>query len=132
MELLKQSNPINPETMMNVLLHESLGSAEAPTVVLFGGSPQRRHEVIKQLQSLGDITIYGTLSEAEGMAKLEELGDRINLVLIGGRYNSEQRQRIQAWISAHLPQAKISQPGHDYPYSNAAIVADAKQKLEMT
>lgn len=117
---------------MNVLLHESLGSAEAPTVVLFGGSPQRRHEVIKQLQSLGDINIYGTLSEAEGMAKLEEIGDYVDLVLIGSRYTSEQRQRIQTWMSERLPRAKLSQPGLTYPYSNEAIVADVAKQLKIS
>lgn len=123
---------MNPETMMNGLLYESLGPAAAPTVVLFGGSPQRRHEVIEQLQSLGNITLYGTLSEAEGIAKLEELGDRVDLVLIGGRYTLEQRQRIQAWMTEHLPQAKLSQPGHAYPYSNAAIVADVAKQLKIS
>ncbi|MEM8810055.1 MAG: hypothetical protein AAGF01_28895 [Cyanobacteria bacterium P01_G01_bin.38] len=117
---------------MNALLDESLGSPGAPIVVLFGGNPQRRHEVIEQLQYLGDITIYGTLSEAEGIAKLEELGDRVDLVLIGGRYTSEQRQRIQAWIAKHLPQTKITQPGHDYPYSNEAIVADVAKQLKIS
>jgi hypothetical protein len=123
---------MNPETLMNELLYESLGSAAAPTVVLFGGSSQRRHEVIEHLQRLGDINIYGTLSEADGMAKLEELGDRVDLVLIGGRYTPEQRQRIQTWMSEHLPQAQLSQPGHAYPYSNEAIVADVARQLKIS
>lgn len=116
---------------MNSLQQDWIGSASAPTIVLFGGNPQRRHDVIELLKGLGDINTYGTLNEEEGMAKLKELGDRVTLVLIGGQYTTEQRQRIQTWVSAHLPQAQITQPGHDYPYSNAAIVADVKQKLGM-
>lgn len=116
---------------MSKLLDESLGSATAPIVLLFGGNPERRHEVIEQLQRLGDITVYGTLSEAEGMTKLAALGG-VDLVLIGGRYTLEQRQRIQAWLIEHCPQAKITQPGHDYPYSNEAIVADVAKQLEIS
>ena len=114
------------------LYQEWIGSATAPVVVLFGGDPQRCHEVIEQLKRLGDITVYGTLSESDGLAKLEELGDRVNLVLIGGRYTPEQRQRIQTWVSTHMSQAQITQPGYDYPYSNDAIVADVVQKLKIT
>ena len=114
---------------MSSLKQEVIGSSAAPVMVLFGGSPDRRHEVIELLKTLGDITVYGTLSEAEGLAKLEELGDRVNVVLIGGRYTSEQRQQIQTWVAKHIPLAKITQPGHDYPYSNEAIIADVKSKL---
>ncbi|MBE9138658.1 hypothetical protein IQ254_15900 [Nodosilinea sp. LEGE 07088] len=73
-----------------------IGSDNAPVIILFGGNPERRHEVIELLEHIGDVTVYGTLSEAEGLAKLEELGEAVNLVLIGGRYTPEQRSRIQA------------------------------------
>lgn len=114
---------------MNSLQHETIGSNAAPVVVLFGGDRDRRNEVINLLKRLGDITVYGTLSEAEGLATLEELGTQVSLVLIGGRYTPEQRLRIQAWLAEHLPQAKLTQPGYDYAYSNEAILADVKSKL---
>ena len=114
---------------MRSLKQEIIGSPTAPVVVLFGGHPERRHEVIELLENLGDVTIYGTLSEDEGLEKLWELGNIVNLVLIGGRYTKKQRQRIQAWISKHNSIAKITQPGQDYPYSNEAILADSKVKL---
>lgn len=100
----------------------------APVIVLFGGNPLRRDEVINHLKQLGDITIYGTLSEEEGLAKITSL-PKVDLVLIGGRYTQEQRIRIRKFVAEHLPQSKISEPGVDYPYENAAINSDIHLKL---
>jgi len=112
----------------STLTEAVIGSPSAPVVVLFGGNPYRRHEVVNQLATLGDITVYGTLSEAEGFERLKAQNGRVSLVLIGGRYDADQRARIKAWVAAHLPGVPVSQPGYDYPYANEAILADIRRK----
>lgn len=104
------------------------GVANAPVVVLFGGNPYRRHEVLQLIQQLGNITAYGTLSEEEGMERLKTL-PRVDLVLIGGQYSLAQRQRIRQFITTQLPQTQLTEPGHDYPYENGAIRAAIQTKL---
>jgi len=101
---------------------------QTPVVVLFGGNPNRRDEVISLLNTLGNISVYGTLSEEEGIFQLKALS-KVDLVLIGGRYTDTQRERIRAFITANLPHAKITEPGWHYPYQNEAIKADIKLKL---
>ena len=105
-------------------------NADAPVIVLFGGNPLRRDEVINQLKQLGDVSIYGTLSEEEGMTKIKSL-PKVDLVLIGGRYSDEQRIRIRKFIAEHLPTTKISEPGVNFPYETQAINNDVIQKLEI-
>lgn len=100
----------------------------APVIVLFGGNPARRYEVLQLLKGVGDITVYGTLSEEEGMEKLDSL-PRVDLVLIGGRYSPEQRMRIKAYVASRRPSTKVTEPGYDYPYDNAAIQEDIRRKL---
>ncbi|NCN10230.1 MAG: hypothetical protein GW938_10340 [Leptospira sp.] len=115
----------------NMLLSESISNNKnAPVVVLFGGNPIRRDEVVKLVQSIGDITIYGMLSEEEGMEKIKSL-HKINLILIGGRYSDEQRIRIRKYIKDELPNTKITEPGLEYPYENNSIIQDIKFKLEI-
>ena len=111
------------------LIKKIEGSTRAPVVVLFGGSPTRRDEVIKLIAQIGDVTAYGTLSEQEGIAKIEELDRKVDLVLIGGRYSDEQRERIQTWLTKKTPGILLSQPGVEYSYSNENIQMDIKQKL---
>lgn len=115
--------------MENDIVSEVVGTSSAPVVVLFGGNPYRRDEVVRLLSELGDITVYGTLGEEEGMAKIEELDRKVDLVLIGGRYTKEQRTRIKKWVSENLTGVEVTQPGYDYPYSNPSIFADVKAKL---
>jgi hypothetical protein len=113
----------------NMLLTESITKSEnAPVVVLFGGNPFRRDEVVKLVQSIGEINIYGALSEEEGLAKIKSLS-RVDLVLIGGRYSTEQRKRIRKFVYEELPTTKITEPGFEYPYENEAIKNDIKLKL---
>ena len=102
----------------------------APIIVLFGGNPLRRDEVINHLKNLGDITIYGTLSEEEGMKKITTL-PKIDLVIIGGRYTAEQRKRTRKFVAENLPQTKMSEPGVDYPYETKAINNDIRFKLSI-
>lgn len=100
----------------------------APVIVLFGGNPFRRDEVINRLKQLGDLTIYETLSEEEGMKKITTLA-KVDLILIGGRYSNDQRIRIRKFVAEHLPKTKISEPGVDYPYDTEAINQDIRLKL---
>jgi hypothetical protein len=100
-------------------------------VVLFGGNPYRRAEVIRLLAKLGDITVYGTLNEDEGMDKIEALNRKVDLVLIGGQYSEEQRIRIKNWVTKNLHGVQVTQPGYEYPYSNPAIFLDVKTKLSL-
>lgn len=102
----------------------------APVVVLFGGNPLRRDEVIGHLKQLGDITIYGTLSEEEGLAKIQSL-PKVDLVLIGGRYSAEQRRRIRKFVAENRPITKISEPGVEFPYETEAINRDIRIKLNL-
>jgi hypothetical protein len=111
------------------MLTEHLSTnTNAPVVVLFGGNPLRRHEVILSLQTIGDITIYGTLSEEEGIAKINAL-PKVDLVLIGGRYTEEQRKRIRAYVKNYLPNTNITEPGIDYPYETDIIKSHVAQLL---
>jgi hypothetical protein len=113
-----------------MIISESISeNKNAPIIVLFGGNPHRRDEVIKHLQSLGDVTIYGTLSEEEGIEKITTL-PRVDVVLIGGRYSEQQRIRIRSFIAHNLPTTKISEPGIDFPYENEAINRDIRLKLD--
>lgn len=100
----------------------------APVMVLFGGNPQRRHEVLQLIQSIGGISAHGSLGEEEGMQLLKTL-PRVDLVLIGSRYSEEQRVRIRAYVHERMPGTAITEPGRDYPYDNDAIVADIQKKL---
>ncbi len=114
-----------------MLVSESISkSVNAPVVVLFGGNPYRREEVIKLVQSIGDLTIYGTLSEEEGYTKIKSLA-HVSLVLIGGRYFEEQRIRIRNFVKEELPNTKITEPGVEYPYDNETIIKDIKSKLNI-
>ena len=105
-------------------------NSAAPIIVLFGGNPLRRDEVINHLKQLGDISIYGTLSEEEGIEKISNL-PKVDLIVIGGRYSTEQRIRIRKYVALHLPLTKISEPGVDYPYDTNAINNDIRLKLNL-
>ena len=71
---LDSCNAQHYQTMENELLSEYIApAANAKVVVLFGGNPNRRDEVIRLLMALKTISIYGTLSEEEGMKKISEL-----------------------------------------------------------
>ncbi len=115
-----------------ILIEQITGTKDAPTVLLFGGSPLRRLEIIKLITTLGNISIIGTLSEEEGIETLRKI-QKIDLVLIGGAYSEEQRIRIKDFIADHDKHIKITEPGVEYVYSNQNI-ADAivdKLKLKM-
>lgn len=99
--------------------------SDAKVLVLFGGSAIRRDEVIRQLRSISGLSIYGTLSESEGLQLLDQLS-RTDLVLIGGRYDAAQRQRIKTQLTQKHPHIRVTEPGIDYAYEAAEI----KKQLE--
>jgi hypothetical protein len=100
----------------------------APVMVIFGGNPVRRHEVLSMLSDLGGISAHGALSEEEGVQMLRQHPE-VQLVLIGGRYSELQRQRIRDLVRTTYPRASITEPGWQYPYDNDAIIADIRSKL---
>jgi hypothetical protein len=115
--------------MNKVLLSEYISEdINAKKLLLFGGNIERRQEIIALLQPLQNLSVYGTLSEAEGMEKLVELKN-VDIVLIGGRYTEEERKRIRAFIKQNHPAIKITEPGYQYPYSNEAIFENVKLLL---
>lgn len=109
---------------------ELCGFADAPVMVLFGGNPYRRHELLQLIASVGGISAHGALSEEEGTRLLATL-PRVDLVLIGGRYSEEQRERIRAHVREHIAATAVTEPGWHYPYANDAIVADVRRKLAL-
>jgi vacuolar-type H+-ATPase subunit F/Vma7 len=94
--------------------------SDAKVVVLFGGSPVRRDEVIRSLRLIGGVSIYGTLSEEEGLRKVNQLA-RVDLVVIGSRYSGDQRRRIKEYLKASRPEVVVTEPGLDYPYDEPTI-----------
>jgi hypothetical protein len=119
-----------PTTPMTKLIdHIEPKSATAPVMVLFGGNPQRRDEVLRHLATLGDLGAYAALSEEEGYALLEQHKDRVKLVLIGGRYTAEQRVRIKAWCRERFTNMAFTEPGVDYAYDNELTKAAVKRIL---
>lgn len=102
--------------------------ADAPVILLFGGSPYRRHQVITLLLEVGDLTVHGALSEEEGITLIRQL-PRLDLVLIGGAYGLEERGRIRNFLSENSPEVKITEPGAKYTYSDENIKNDVRTKL---
>jgi hypothetical protein len=115
-----------------MLQSESIADKKnAPVIVLFGGNPFRRDEIIKLIKSIAvDITVYGTLSEIDGFETIKSL-PKIDLILIGGMYSESQRNRIKKFILENLKETKITEPGWNYEYENEAIKKDIKQKLNI-
>ncbi len=113
------------------LIENIIGTKNAPTVLLFGGNPVRRLQVLKLVSTLGDVSILGALSEEEGIALLKETC-KINLVLIGGAYTREQRKRIKNFLQDHDNTIRVTEPGFEYQYSNENIKNDIAKKLGLT
>ena len=87
-------------------------------LLIFGGSSARMNKVKSYLSQIENIEITEVFNEEDGIKKLE-LSDKnlFDLILIGGRYTNEQRDRIK--LSAN--KTPITQPGIDYPYSDENI-----------
>lgn len=97
----------------------------AKTIVVFGGDIHRRDEITNLLLPIEKLTIYGTLSEEEGLAKIEDLS-KVEFILIGGRYTISQRNNIKQIVSQKHPNAQITEPGVGYQYSNENIFNQIK------
>lgn len=109
------------------LLTEYISTEEnAKTLLLFGGNPERRHEIISLLQPLTNLSVYGALSEEEGIKMLQSL-TQVDIVLIGGRYTEEQRIRIRNFVRNNYPNINITEPGYQYPYSNENIFKNVQK-----
>ena len=100
----------------------------ASMLVLFGGNPFRRDEMIRHLKTIPDLSIVGTLSEEEGIKALQSL-PQTNIVLIGGRYNASQRIRIKKFVDEHFPNVKLTEPGIDYPYDEQLRIQTVKKMI---
>ncbi|GAA4277596.1 hypothetical protein [Aquimarina mytili] len=103
-----------------ILIENIFGTKDAPTILLFGGNPSRRLEVLKLISQLGNISILGALSEEEGIEIMKKTC-KVDLVLIGGAYTFEQRFRIKNFIEEHDKNIEITEPGVEYLYSNQNI-----------
>ena len=98
-------------------------------MVLFGGNPERMNEVVSMIRdNLKTVTAIGNFSEEEGIQRLARM-KKVDLVLIGGRYDEEQRKRIRKYLKEHFPGVATTEPGYQYPYDNAEILEDIKRKL---
>jgi hypothetical protein len=107
--------------MITNLITEYVSTDEkAKTLLLFGGNAERRHEIISLLQPLTNLSVFGVLSEVEGIEKMKTLA-KVDFLLIGGRYNEEERVRIRSFIHTNYPGVQITEPGYHYAYSNQAI-----------
>lgn len=102
----------------------------ARAVVLFGGNPYRRDEVVRYLGPRLNVTVIGALSEEEGFATLDALRERVGAVVIGGRYGEEQRQRIRDFVARSFPGLHVSEPGHTFAYDNELLLNDLKAALK--
>ena len=108
-------------------LHKDLN---APVIVVFGGNPEMRHQVVSMFEEFNKVTVYAALAEEEGMQLLKSL-PKVNLVLIGGRYDEKQRLRIREFVKQNLQGTFISEPGIDYPYGNEGVKEDITIKLNL-
>jgi DNA-binding NarL/FixJ family response regulator len=112
-----------------MLLEEHISTRpDAKMLVLFGGNPLRRDEVIQHLRTLDNLSIIGTLSEEEGIATIKGL-PRVDIVLIGGRYTQDQRLRIKSFLKSNYPQVKVTEPGVDYPYDERLILQHVRMMI---
>jgi hypothetical protein len=114
---------------MDELFSEYISTeANAKTLLLFGGNVERRHEIISLLNPLTDLSVFGALSETEGMDMLKQL-ETVDIVLIGGRYTEEERIRIRSFVKSQYPHIKITEPGFEYRYSNENIFQQVQSIL---
>lgn len=115
-----------------MLLHSEFIHTDpnAPVMVVFGGNAEMRDRVLRMFADFGKVTAYATLGEVEGLQKLRSL-QKVDVVLIGGRYNTEQRLRIKHELKQIHPNALVSEPGIEYPYGDEGIKADLTTKLKL-
>jgi hypothetical protein len=122
----------NSQTTMETKLRSEFihKDANAPVMVIFGGNAEMRDHVVGMLSDFNKVTVYATLSEEEGMSRLKTL-PKVNFVLIGGRYDEEQRIRIRKYVKENIPGTFTSEPGIDYPYGDEGVKNDLTIKLNL-
>jgi hypothetical protein len=100
----------------------------AKVIVIFGSNPYLRDQVVRSLGTLGNVSVYGTLNEIEGMEKINSL-PKVDLLLIGRAYSEEQRIRIKAFVKNNLPNTKVAEPGIDFSVENGGVEKNVKLQL---
>ncbi len=122
----------NSQTSMETKLKSEFihKDPNAPIMVIFGGNAEMRDHLVGMLSDFNKVTVYATLSEEEGMQRLKTL-QKVNFVLIGGRYDEEQRVRIRKYVNENMPGTFTSEPGIDYPYGDEGVKNDLTVKLKL-
>ncbi len=101
---------------------------QAPSVVVFGKTASRMDEVIRLLRDMGGVSAYGTFSEEEALQLIATV-PRLGVVLLGGAVEEDSRLRIRDELARKYPGVLTSEPGQQFAYSDANIVADIRIKL---
>ena len=96
-------------------------NASATEVMIFGGNAAMMDQVVREFISFADVNIFGALSLEEGIELLRS-HTLVKFVLIGGRYDEQQRIIIRKFVQANLPSAVVSEPGLYYQYSHENIL----------
>lgn len=102
----------------------------AKVIVIFGSNPYMRDQVVRSLSTLGNVSVYGTLSEKEGMEKVSSL-HKVDLLLIGRAYTQEQRIRIKSLVKSNLPNTKVAEPGIDFSVENYGVEGNIRRLLSL-
>lgn len=107
-------------------MQNSEQSSKPRNMLIFGGNPSRMYNVKTYLSQIENLNITGVFSEEEGLDVLQRKeNNSFDLILIGGRYTNEQRERILSSANNIL----ITQPGIDYPYSDENIYLHVERLL---
>lgn len=100
-------------------------------IVILGRSRGRMNQVRRLLGSVEETRLHSAFTEAEALRTIDAVED-LGVVLLGGATSNATRQRIRAHLAAHHPGIQTSEPGRQYRYSDAGIVADVRKKLAAT
>jgi hypothetical protein len=114
------------ELIKEIIAADSL----AKVVLIFGSNPYLRDQVVKELASLEDISVYGTLNETEGFEMFYEL-PKVDLILIGQAYSTEQRIRIKRKVKDRMPNSLIAEPGIDFSVAGGGVRQNVKRLLNL-
>lgn len=102
----------------------------AKTVLIFGSNPHLRNHVVRDLGSIGNLNVYGTLNENEGFEMFHSL-PKVDLILIGQAYSVEQRKRIKLIVRDKSPNTQITEPGVDFSVENDGVKRQVKTLLNL-
>ncbi|MCX6180347.1 MAG: hypothetical protein NT150_00270 [Bacteroidetes bacterium] len=105
-------------TLLKQYIHSNTAAAE---VIIFGGNAVMMDQVVREFISVADANVFGALSLEEGIELLRE-HPTVKFVLIGGRYDEQQRKIIRKFAQENLPPAVVSEPGVNYLYNHENII----------